>query len=122
MFELTAQKARRIAEEWCEAWNRRDLDAVMEHYADTVAFSSPTVVKRWGIESGWLQGSTRLRENFTIGMQANGLHFDLVDVVTGVGSMCIIYRRETGQLVCDTVEFDDAGKAARVIACYGVKG
>lgn len=24
------------AREWCDAWNRRDLDAVMTHYADDV--------------------------------------------------------------------------------------
>jgi hypothetical protein len=52
---------------------------------------------------------------------AEGLHFDLMDVVTEIGSMCVIYRRETGQLVSDTIEFDGAGKAMRVVACYGAK-
>ena len=121
MFELTPEKARSMAEEWCEAWNRRDLDAVMEHYGDNVAFSSPTVVRRWGIANGWLHGRARLRENFAIGIAAEGLRFELVDVLTSVASMCIIYRRESGQCVSDTVELDDAGKAIRVVACYGVK-
>jgi ketosteroid isomerase-like protein len=120
-FELNLQTARRAAEEWCDAWNRRDLDAVMAHYAETIAFSSPTVVKRWGVADGWLHGSARLRENFAIGMAVEGLRFDLVDVVIGVTSMCVIYRRETGQLVADTVEFDEQGKAVRVVACYGAK-
>jgi hypothetical protein len=79
------------------------------------------VVKRWGIADGWPHGSTRLRENFAIGIAAEGLRFDLVDVVIGVTSMCVIYRRETGQLVNDTVEFDEQGKAIRVVACYGAK-
>jgi ketosteroid isomerase-like protein len=26
--------ARKAAAHWCDAWNRRDLDAIMEHYAD----------------------------------------------------------------------------------------
>ena len=120
-FELTADTARTLAEEWCDAWNRKDLDAVMAHYAENVAFSSPTVVKRWGIADGWLHGSTRLRENFAIGIAVEGLRFDLVDVVIGVMSMCVIYRRETGQLVNDTVEFDKQGKAIRVVSCYGAK-
>jgi hypothetical protein len=120
-FELTVETARRVAEEWCDAWNRKDLDAVMAHYAENVAFSSPTVVKRWGIADGWLRGSTRLRENFAIGIAAEGLRFDLVDVVIGVMSMCVIYRRETGQLISDTVELDEQGKAIRVVACYGAK-
>jgi hypothetical protein len=115
------QIARGIAEDWCGAWNHRDLDAVMAHYAEDVAFSSPTVARRWGKADGWLYGRARLRENFAIGIAADGLDFDLIDVVTGVMSMCIIYRRETGLLVTDTVEFDEGGKARRVVACYGTK-
>lgn len=118
-FELTVETARRVGEEWCDAWNRKDLDAVMAHYAENVAFSSPTVGKRWGIADGWLHGRARLRENFAIGIAAEGLRFDWVDVVIGVTSMCVIYRRESGQLVNDTVELDEQGKAIRVVACYG---
>jgi hypothetical protein len=119
-FELTQDKARTLAEAWCGAWNRRDLDAVMDHYGDDVAFCSTTAVKRWGTADGWLYGHARLRENFALGIAAEGLRFDLMDVLTGVGSMCVIYRRETGQMVSDTVEFNDTGKAIRVIACYGM--
>jgi hypothetical protein len=121
VLNLTPEKARRMAEEWCAAWNRRDLDAVMSHYADDVALCSPTIVRRWGIENGWLHGRARVRENFAIGIAVPGLRFELVDVLTGVASMCVIYRRETGQLVSDTVELDDAGKAVRVVACYGIR-
>lgn len=120
-FEWSAPVARAMAEDWCEAWNRRDLDAVMGHYAEDVAFCSPTVVKRWGIASGWLHGKARLRENFAVGMAIAELRFDLLDVVVGVTSMCVIYRRETGQTVTDTVEFGEDGKALRVVACYGVR-
>ena len=116
-FELTVETARRVAEEWCDAWNRKDLDAVMAHYAENVAFSSPTVVKRWGIAEGWLPGRPRLRENVAIGIAAEGLRFDLVDVVIGVTSMCVIYRRESGQLVNETVALVEQGDAIRVVAC-----
>ena len=119
MFDLATESARRLAAAWCEAWNRRDLDAVMEHYADDVRFCSPTVVKRWQLADGWLHGKESLRRNFAIGIAAPGLRFELVDVLPGVGSMCVIYRRESGQLVSDTVEFNAEGKAVRVIACYG---
>jgi hypothetical protein len=111
--------ARKIAADWCDAWNRRDLDAIMEHYADDVEFSSPTVVSRWGIAEGWLRGSGKVRENFAIGVKAPGLHFELVDVLLGVNSMCVVYRRESGALVTDLVELDANGKGRRVTACYG---
>ena len=111
--------ARETARHWCDAWNRRDLDGIMTHYAEDVEFSSPTVVKRWGIADGWLRGKAKLRENFAIGVKAAGLHFDLVDVLVGVNTMCIVYRRENGALVSDTIELDAAGKAKRIMACYG---
>jgi hypothetical protein len=57
----------------------------------------------------------------SIGIAVEGLRFDLIDVVIGVRSMCIVYRRETGQVVSDTVELDEQEKAVRVVACYGAK-
>ena len=43
--------------------------AAMDHYTEDVIFSSPTIVKRWGIEDGWLQGKASLRENFYSGCE-----------------------------------------------------
>lgn len=115
----TREWAMAVATEWCDAWNRRDLDTVMAHYGEDVEINSPLIVRRWGIENGWLKGKGRLRENFAIGMQTPGLHFTLENVLLGVQSICIVYRRETGALVCDLVELDAQGLARRVIACHG---
>lgn len=116
---MTQAEARKIAESWCAAWNARNLDAIMAYYADDVAFSSPTVLARWGHVDGWLHGKAELRENFTIGVAAPGLRFELVDVLLGVDMMCVIYRRENGVLVSDLVELNAQGLGRRVIACYG---
>jgi hypothetical protein len=113
------EEAWKAARDWCEAWNRRDIDVIMHHYADDVEFSSPTVIKRWDIADGWLRGKDKVRENFAMGVKAPNLHFELLDVLLGVNSMCVIYRRETGALVSDLVELDAKGKGRRVIACYG---
>jgi hypothetical protein len=117
---LSMEAAQAAAWDWCDAWNRRDLDGVMALYADDVAFNSPAVVKRSGVADGWLHGKGRLRENFAIAMQTPGLRFELFGVLLGVSAMTLIYRRETGALVGDLVEVDDAFKAKRVVACYGV--
>ena len=116
---MTYEEARKIAKSWCEAWTHRDLGAVMEHYADDAKLSSPTVIKRLGIASGWIEGKQRLREHFSIGIQAPDLRFDFVDVLLGVGGMVVLYRRETGSLVVDVVELDDNGKAKVIRAFYG---
>jgi ketosteroid isomerase-like protein len=49
---MLREQAWEAAKDWCDAWNCRDLDGIMLHYADDVEFSSPTVVKRWGIADG----------------------------------------------------------------------
>jgi hypothetical protein len=116
---MTLEEARQRAAAWCAAWNNRDLDAIMTHYAENVAFSSPTVVARWGVADGWLRGKAKLRDNFAIGVKAPGLHFELIDVLLGVNAMCVVYRRESGMLVSDLVEFDEHGHGERVFACYG---
>lgn len=116
---METEGAWRVARDWCDAWNRRDLDGIMHHYADDVELSSPTVIKRWGIADGWLRGKDKVRENFAIGVKAPDLHFELLDVLVGVNAMCVLYRRETGALVTDLVELDANGKGRRVIACYG---
>src|SRR5262249_20517055 len=103
----------------CDAWNRRDLDAIMSHYADTVALSSPTVVRRMGRAYGWLHGKAEVQKYFEIGLQAPGLHFELLDVLFGVNVLCMIFRRETGVTVSDTFELDEQNRVTRLLACTG---
>jgi len=118
MQERTEEAAWVLALGWCDAWNRRDIDAIMAHYADNVEFNSPTIVHRWGNADGWIRGKVRLRANFEVGVKAPNLWFDLIDVLLGVGVICIIYRRETGTLVSDIVELNAEGLGSRVLSCY----
>jgi ketosteroid isomerase-like protein len=37
-----------FAAQWASAWNRRDLDAVLNQFADDVVFSSPTAAETVG--------------------------------------------------------------------------
>jgi hypothetical protein len=103
----------------CDAWNRRDLDAIMTRYADDVTLSSPAVVARMGRADGWLHGKAKVREYFEIGLKTPGLHFELVDVLFGVNAICMIFRRETGVMVSDIFELDDRDRVTRLLACYG---
>jgi ketosteroid isomerase-like protein len=116
---LTLDQARSHARDWCDAWNRRDLDAIMAHYAPDVAINSPTIVARFGHADGWLRGKEAVRANFAIGVQKEGLRFELVDVLLGVNAMTVIYRRENGALVADCAEVDEHGLIRRMVASYG---
>ena len=35
-----------IALDWIDAWNKKDIDRIMDHYSDDVLFFAPTVIKR----------------------------------------------------------------------------
>jgi ketosteroid isomerase-like protein len=112
-------EAQKIAKEWCEAWNSKDIDAIMEHYADDVIFYSPTVIARWGHPDGKLTGKTDLRKNFSKGLELNpDLHFELMEVLTGTDGMTVFYRRETGALVADVVLLDSENRGKIVKAYY----
>lgn len=115
----SADALRARAKTWIDAWNRKDLDAIVDHYADDVELCSPKVVVRTGARDGWLRGKDALRAYFAKGLEKADLHFELVDVTIGVGAMTVVYRREDGTLVTDTSEHDGDGRIRRMVACYG---
>ncbi len=118
---MDKQRARVHAERWIAAWNARDLDAIMEHYAPTIRFAAPTVISRWNKPEGVLVGREPLRQHFKQGLErAPHLHFELIDVLMGVDGMTIIYQRETGTLVADVVVLDENYQGVEVRAYYGV--
>jgi ketosteroid isomerase-like protein len=57
----TTTETRALAEQWIQAWNTRDLDRIMDHYAADVEFEANTVVRRWQKADGKLLGLTELR-------------------------------------------------------------
>lgn len=114
-----AHDPRRAAHAWIAAWNRHDLDAVMEHYAEDVVFRAATVVTRWNRDDGTLHGRAALRAHFAKGLAlAPGLRFELEDVLLAPGGYAVVYRRENGNRVVDAVELDAGGRAVRVHAYY----
>ena len=110
--------AEAIARDWCEAWSRRDLDAVLAHYAEDVEVCSPLVAERLDRLDGRLHGKDELRGYFAKGMANPALRFDFVDVLLGHGALTVLYRRETGLLVADTMELASDLTVRRMTACY----
>ena len=97
-----------FAREWIAAWNARDLERVLGHYAERVT------------GSGRVEGHDSLRRYWRTGLAANpDLSFSFDAVLAGHGALTILYRNHRGQQVAETVEFDAQGKVARSVACYG---
>ena len=65
----TERDLRSVVEGWIEAWNCRDLDRIMRHYASSVVFEANTVVRRWNRPDGTLRGADEFREQFRIGLE-----------------------------------------------------
>ena len=117
---LSIPDARQIAEDWVAAWNARDLERILSHYADDVVFFSPSVVTRYGEPTGMLRGKHVLREHFRRGLEAFGadVRFTIIDVLSGVSGYTVYYSRENGAAVVDTVVVDTLGKGVQVHAHY----
>lgn len=45
---MTREQAEAFVRGWLEAWNRRDIDAVLDHFGDEASFASPLAVEALG--------------------------------------------------------------------------
>jgi acyl-CoA thioesterase FadM/ketosteroid isomerase-like protein len=77
MSEAAAQA---FARAWIAAWNRRDVEAVLAHFAEDAVFFSPKAEQIVG--SGRVEGKAALRAYWNKALeQARGLHFELEEAV-----------------------------------------
>ena len=105
---MTAPEPLQFAAQWISAWNARDVEGVLAHYADDVVFASPTA-KQFAPETrGIVRGKDALRSYWTRALEANpDLHFALIDVYVGVDTLVLHYRNQRGGLVNEVLTFRD---------------
>jgi hypothetical protein len=119
---MSEEFASKFAAEWISAWNRRDLDTLLKHYADDVEFTSPFVQRILGNESSTLKGIDAVREYFSRALAAYPrLHFGLFGVYSGARSIVVQYRSVAGLLAAESMEFNETRKVCRVHAHYSVE-
>lgn len=110
---------REHADRWLEAWNAHDLDAILDLYAEEIDFASPTVAAFGGSKEGRLSGREELRAHFARGLErAPALAFTEEALLTGTGGYALVYRREDGARVVESVELNEKGEAIRARAFY----
>jgi len=109
---------RGFAEEWVDAWNARDLERILSHYAPDIVFLSPVAAQRLG--DGRVSEISALRAYWQAALAAlPDLRFELEAVLSGYRCLTILYRNQHRQLVAETVEFNAARQVVRSSACYG---
>lgn len=108
----------KFAQDWLTAWNRHDIDAVLEHFADDVVFASPLAKRILDDSDGTVHGKHALHGYWEQALQRNpGLHFELIDVYVGVGALVINYRNQNGESVSEVLIFGSDGLVHRGYAC-----
>jgi hypothetical protein len=111
--------AESFARDWIAAWNSRDLDRVLAHYADDFQMSSPFIVETAQEPSGRLRGKQAVGAYWArrLALQPD-LRFQLRAVMTGMDSIIVLYDRMDSRVGAEYFEFDADGNVHRSAAHY----
>lgn len=111
--------ADRFTREWIDAWNARDLDAVLAHYSDDFEMSSPFIAQIAGVESGKLTGKQQVQQYWASALaRMPELKFEHIATMKGVSSVVIHYKGPGGRLCAEMFEFGPSGLVTRAAAHY----
>ena len=112
--------AENFAREWIAAWNSRDVELVLSHYADDVELSSPLIPTYGGEPSGRLTGKSQIRAYWNTCLQAvPDLKLELLAILLGVGNtVAVQYRSLNGRLALEVFEFGERGTVMRASVFY----
>lgn len=114
---------RAFAEAWAAAWNRKDFEAVLAHFAEDVRFSSPKAEVIAGLPE--IAGKAALRAYWQRAISRIGvIHFAIERVVVDrqASSLLIVYRGQLDDrrvLAGELLTFTDDGLVCRGDALYG---
>ncbi len=109
--------ANAFARAWEEAWNSRDLDAILRHYRDDVVFRSRKAVPIVG--TGEVHGKAALRAYWAKALERQpNLRFTVQDVFEGHEMLVITYVNQHGVLAAETLYFDASGLVFQAAACH----
>ena len=99
---VTPQQASEFAHAWFEAWEARDLDAILLPFTDDVEFHSPLVERITGDPSGVIHDKVTLRQYFQAALDAYPkIDKEIYDVLVGVESIAVYYRSVNKMMSCE---------------------
>jgi ketosteroid isomerase-like protein len=119
---LTRDEMLRHGEEWIAAWNRRDVDAVLDGFAEGAIFRSPLAAKFAGSDT--LGGKAAIRAYWQSALkQITHLHFRPITMICDETAqvMVVHYEAELNDSLrraCEIFHFGPDGKRAGE-ALYG---
>jgi SnoaL-like domain len=120
----TLEEANTFAATWAAAWNRREIEPVLEHFAEDVAFTSPTALAVAGVRT--VHGKEALRAYWSAALtRIRSLRFIVDRVVWDPQNreLAIIYTSEidgTTKRVSENLTFDRAGRVVSAEVFHAV--
>jgi len=117
--KITPEFARRFAAQWIAAWNAHNLDGILAHYSDDFEMSSPFIERIMDEPAGTLRGREAVGSYWKRALERMPeLHFELIDALAGVESVCLYYKSVGGLRAVEWLWFDERGKVCRAMAHY----
>ncbi len=118
-WKLDRAKAETFARAWVSAWNDRDIDRILSHYADAVVFHSPRIALVMGNGAASISGKPALRDYWTAALERSPeLFFELENVLTSSDAVTLLYTNHREELVAETFVFDREGEVRESVAAY----
>ena len=96
------------AQAWIDAWNRRDVEAVLEHFHEDAVFTSPLAARLGKGDFGVIRGKEELREYWNYALSLiDTLHFELTGLYAGTDTLLIAFRTHDGENRVEVLRFRD---------------
>jgi hypothetical protein len=106
----------RWADQWIDAWNRQDLDALLTTYADEVELRSP--FSKVYASGGVVRGKAALRSYWgEVMRRIPDLRLERIAVYSGHMTLALHYRDSSGRNCIETVLFDEHDRVVMETAC-----
>jgi hypothetical protein len=104
---MNFRHAARFARHWVKAWNGRDLELLLAHYAEDVEITSPLIAEVTGDPRNSLRGKPAIaaywREALT---RFPDLRFELSGVCSLLDGLAIHFRTTRGRPACEVLTLD----------------
>jgi hypothetical protein len=122
-MQMTYESMMIFAETWIAAWNRRDVEAVLAHFAEEAQFVSP--MARNFVGSPVLRNKKELEEYWRGALdRISVLEFKLDHATWDEGrrELNVVYESNLNgecKRACEIMQFDASGRQIRGEAFYG---
>ena len=122
-MQMTYDAMMRFAEAWVAAWNRRDVDAVLAHYAEEAQFVSP--IARAVVGRAVLRNKQELADYWRAGLaRISTIEFTLDHAAWDERrrELVVVYEANLNgerKRACEIMRFDAGGRQIAGEAMYG---